>query len=92
MNSMFSNKKFVKVNANDIIWNDSYLEYGEDYGLPSIVQNYEVELDEDVDPSERWCEDGHKSGYEVLCEVLINQLSDEYGVGIIYIEDVEVIE
>ena len=90
MNSMFSAKKFVNVNANDITWDASGHEL--ELNLPSNVQDYEVKVDVDVDPSERWCEDGRQSGYEILCDELTRQLSDEYGQPIIDIADVEVID
>ena len=88
MDSMFSNKKIVKVNAKDITWHIIY-PYNRD--LPSKVLDYEVEVDEDVDPSEKWCTDGF-SGFEVLCEALYNQLSKEYSYDVICIDEVEVIE
>ena len=92
-NIIFPIKKFVKVNASDIIWDcdEDYEETCLDCGLPSNIQEYEVEVDEDVDPFEQWREDGGQTGYEVLCEALIDQLSDEYGFCIVSIEDVEVI-
>lgn len=90
MNSIvFPIKKFVKVNASDIIWDcdEDYF----DLGLPPNVQDYEVEVDEDVDPFEQWREDGGQTGFDILCEALTDQLSDEYGFCIMSIENVEVI-
>ena len=87
MSNIFSNKKFVKVNIGNIIWEDSH-----DQDLPSNIQEYEVEIDEDIDPSEKWCEDGYQTGYDTLCETLTHQLSYEYGFYIIDIENVEVID
>lgn len=87
-NIIFPIKKFVKVNAKDIIWDiDDY----EDADLPNNVYDIDVEVDEDVDPFEQWREDGEQTGYEVLCEALTDQLSDEYGFCIIGIEDVEIV-
>lgn len=87
MDRTFSNKKIVKVNAKDITWQYTYY----DLNLPSNVQDFEVEVDEDVDPSQKWCTVG-LSGFEVLCEALYNQLSKEYSFEVIYIGDVEVID
>jgi hypothetical protein len=87
MDRTFSNKKIVKVNAKDIRWQFTYY----DLNLPSNVQDFEVEVDEDVDPSQKWCTVG-LSGFEVLCEDLYDQLSKEYGFEVIYIGDVEVID
>jgi hypothetical protein len=89
MHNGFPYKKFVKVKVGNIIWEDTI---DLDWGLPENLQEYEVVVDEDVDPTERWCEDGSQSGYEALCEALTNQLSDEYDFRIIYIDDVEVID
>lgn len=92
-NIIFPIKKFVKVNVSDIIWDcdEDYEETCLDWGLPPNVQDYEVEVDEDVDPFEQWREDGGQTGYEALCEALTDQLSDEYGFCIISIDNVEVI-
>ena len=87
MNSTFSTKKFVKVNAHNITWQYTYY----DLNLPSNVLAFEVEVNEDVDPSERWRGVG-LSGFEILCEALYDQLSKEYGFEVILIGDVEVIE
>lgn len=87
-NIIFPIKKFVKVNAKNIIWDlDDY----EDADLPNNVYDIDVEIDEDIDPLEQWREDGGQTGYEVLCEALVDQLSDEYGFCIIGIEDVEIV-
>jgi hypothetical protein len=88
MHSEFPFKKFVKVNARNITW---HCIYPYDTYLPLNVLEYDVAIDEDVDPSEKWCTDGI-SGYEVLCKALYNQLSDEYRFDVIYIDDVEVID
>ena len=87
MDSTFSAKKFVKVNARNITWQYTYY----DLNLPSNVLAFEVEVDEDVDPSEKWRTEG-LSGFEILCEALYDQLSKEYRFEVICIDDVEVIE
>jgi hypothetical protein len=59
--------------------------------LPTDIDCFEVELDEDVDVHERWREDGAMTGFDNLCEMLEDQLSNEYGFCINGIEEVEVL-
>jgi hypothetical protein len=87
MHNEFPYKKFVKVNARNITWQYTYY----DLNLPKDVMEFEVAVDEDVDPSEKWCTVG-LSGFEILCEALYDQLSKEYNFEVICIDDVEVIE
>lgn len=94
MNSVyFPEMQYVNVKVKGIEW-DTTDDDGEPIScpdLPTDIDSYEVELGEDVDVHERWREDGGMTGFDELCEMLVDQLSSEYGFCINGIDEVEVL-
>lgn len=89
----FPEMQYVNVRVSGIEWDttDDNDEPISCLGLPLDIDSFEVELDEDVDVHERWREDGCLTGFDILCEDLVEQLSDEYGFTINAIDDIEVL-
>ena len=94
MNSVyFPEMQYVNVKVKGIEW-DATDEDGETIPLPDLptdIDCFEVELDEGVDVHERWREDGGMTGFDELCEMLVDQLSCEYGFCINLIDGIEVL-
>lgn len=94
MNSVyFPEMQYVNVKVKGIEW-DATDEDGEIIPLPDLptdIDSYEVELDEGVDVHERWREDGGMTGFDELCEMLVDQLSNDYGFCINGIDEIEVL-
>lgn len=89
----FPKMQYVNVKVKGIEW-DATDEDGESIPLPDLpidIDSYEVELDEDVDVHERWREDYGMTGFDILCEQLVEQLSCDYGFCINGIDEVEII-
>lgn len=95
MNSIFNrNMKYVTVRIGEIEWcNES--DDGELLdvsGLPTSIEAFEVETDEDVDPYEKWNEGNCSPGFERMCDDLAEELSDIYGFLIAWMDDIEVLK
>ena len=92
-NVYFPQMQYVNVKVKGIEW-DATDEDGEVIPLPDLpidIDSYEVELDDGVDVHERWREDGGMTGFDELCEMLVDQLSCEYGFCINGIDEIEVL-
>lgn len=92
-NVYFPKMQYVNVKVKGIDW-DTLDDDGEPISCPELpldIDSYEVELDEDVDVYEKWCEDGGQTGFDILCENLVDQLSCEYGFCINGIDEIEVL-
>ena len=92
-NVYFPKMQYVNVKVKGIEW-DLDGEDGEPLALselPIDIDSYEVELDENVDVYEKWREDGGMTGFDILCENLVEQLSCEYGFCINGIDEIEVL-
>lgn len=89
----FPEMQYVNVKVNGIEW-DTTNDDGEPISVPDLpvdIDSYEVELDKDVDVYEKWREDGGFTGFDILCEMLTDQLSCEYGFCINGIDEIEVL-
>ena len=88
-NILFPDFQYIKVNVSGIKWDLDDID--EECDLPESVEDFEVEIDSDVDPYEMWREDGGKTGYNIMTEALVEQLSNDYGFCIEDIDNVEII-
>lgn len=89
----FPKMQYVNVKVIGIDW-DATDDNGEPVSCPELplnIDSYEVELDEDVDVLEFWREDGGMTGFDILCENLVEQLSNEYDFCINAIDEIEVL-
>ncbi|MBR4890833.1 MAG: hypothetical protein IKU15_06060 [Clostridia bacterium] len=88
----FLTTKTYKVKATGIDWDlydeetDALLE-AEDLPVNEIL-----EVETCIDPYERWNEEGFTTGYEMLCDDVVDTLTEKYGFLINGIDDIEVIE
>lgn len=80
---------FVKVSGID--WDLSDEEEIVDAELPTDIDELLVEVDESVDPYEKYTTGGFMSGFEVLAEAVVEELSTIYGFCLNGIDDIEIL-
>jgi hypothetical protein len=83
--------KTVFVNVKGIDWDLEDEDGVVDVSLPINVDELLVEIDEDIDPYEKYTEDGSMCGFEVLCEAVVEELSTQYGFCLYGIDEVVVL-
>lgn len=88
-NILFPDFRYIKVNVSGIKWDLDDVD--EECDLPESIDDFEVEIDFNVDPYETWREDGGETGYDIMTEALVEQLSNEYGFCIEGIDNVKIL-
>lgn len=83
----------VKVNLKGIVWDIEAddIENAELPALPTELTEYEVYKTGEYDHNEKWNEEDNGYGLDLFMEDLVEQLSEEYGWCVDYIEEVEII-
>lgn len=86
----------VKVNLKGIVWDDADIEMDaadnvELPALPTELTEYEVYKTGEYDHYEKWNEEDNGYGLDLFMEDLVEQLSEEYGWTLNYIDEVEII-
>ena len=89
----FPEMKYINVKVSGIEWDNT-----DDEGnsvdishLPTAFDSYEVEVDENVDVYQRYTDDNSMSGFEEMCECLVDNLTCEYGFCINGIDSIEIL-
>ena len=77
---------------NNSYWIEHKDEWCKEAGLPINIDDFVVYKSDDYDPYEKWTDDDCQTGWEMLEEDLLEQLSDEYGFCINDIDEVEIVE
>lgn len=80
---------FIKVSGID--WDLSDDEEIIDAELPTDIDELLIEVDESVDPYEKYTSEGFMSGFEVLAEEVVEELSTIYGFCLNGIDDIEIL-